>query len=82
MINISIIIEFILVDWEKKKGKELLLGYFRFVEQVNSFIIFFCVVFPQMLNVRIGNHVDIGANTCIDRGRLVIYLLWMFSTSN
>ncbi|KAB2078366.1 hypothetical protein ES319_A06G157200v1 [Gossypium barbadense] len=23
---------------------------------------------PQMLNVRIGNHVDIGANTCIDRG--------------
>ncbi|PPS18393.1 hypothetical protein GOBAR_AA02194 [Gossypium barbadense] len=42
---------------EKKKGKELLLGYFRFVE--------------QMLNVRIGNHVDIGANTCIDRGRLI-----------
>ncbi|XVE87848.1 hypothetical protein DITRI_Ditri19aG0021100 [Diplodiscus trichospermus] len=23
---------------------------------------------PQMLNVRVGNHVDIGANTCIDRG--------------
>ncbi|XWS19473.1 hypothetical protein CRYUN_Cryun31cG0019200 [Craigia yunnanensis] len=23
---------------------------------------------PQTLNVRIGNHVDIGANTCIDRG--------------
>ncbi|MBA0723482.1 hypothetical protein Golax_004059, partial [Gossypium laxum] len=26
---------------------------------------------PQILNVRIGNHVDIGANTCIDRGRLI-----------
>ncbi|XP_021294538.1 probable UDP-3-O-acylglucosamine N-acyltransferase 2, mitochondrial [Herrania umbratica] len=23
---------------------------------------------PQMLNARIGNHVEIGANTCIDRG--------------
>ncbi|KAJ4770144.1 UDP-3-O-acylglucosamine N-acyltransferase [Rhynchospora pubera] len=23
---------------------------------------------PQMLNVRIGDHVEIGANTCIDRG--------------
>lgn len=27
-----------------------------------------------MLNVIIGNHVEIGANTCIDRGRLVV--LW------
>ena len=23
----------------------------------------------QMLSARIGNHVEIGANTCIDRGR-------------
>ncbi|KAM1139149.1 hypothetical protein ACFX2I_036857 [Malus domestica] len=23
---------------------------------------------PQMLNARIGNHVEIGANTCVDRG--------------
>jgi UDP-3-O-[3-hydroxymyristoyl] glucosamine N-acyltransferase len=25
--------------------------------------------FSQLLNAMIGNHVEIGANTCIDRGR-------------
>ncbi|CAI0468129.1 unnamed protein product [Linum tenue] len=27
---------------------------------------------PQLLNVRIGNNVEIGANSCVDRGRLLI----------
>ncbi|KAJ8442270.1 hypothetical protein Cgig2_011193 [Carnegiea gigantea] len=29
---------------------------------------------PQMLYARIGNHVEIGANTCIDRGRIGDYV--------
>lgn len=28
----------------------------------------------QLLRVQIGNHVEIGANSCIDRGRYAIYL--------
>lgn len=29
----------------------------------------------QLLRVQIGNYVEIGANSCIDRGRYAIYLL-------
>jgi UDP-3-O-[3-hydroxymyristoyl] glucosamine N-acyltransferase len=27
---------------------------------------------PQLLQVQIGNHVEIGANSCIDRGRFLL----------
>ena len=35
----------------------------------------YLVLSPQMLNARIGNHVEIGANTCIDRGRWDVWWL-------
>ena len=57
------------------KHRNLLSRSFGSLKGSSSYIHACEITIIQMLSARIGNHVEIGANTCIDRGRWDMYYL-------
>ncbi|KAG9145673.1 hypothetical protein Leryth_018719 [Lithospermum erythrorhizon] len=55
---------------ENSKNEKVMEGHlFWSASTYHKGILYFCILFIlQLLETKVGNHVEIGANTCIDRG--------------